>query len=96
MQKYDMVLQIAEETGLKQQDVKRVLQLTLDGIIKVLISEGRIELRNFGVFKVKQRRPRTARNPRTGETVHVPSRKAVTFKPGKLMTQQVRDGSSEG
>ena len=55
-----------------------------------LISEGRIELRNFGVFEVKARAPRKARNPRTGDKVYVPSKNVVTFKPGKEMEELVR------
>ena len=54
------------------------------------MTEGRIELRNFGVFEVKVRRPRKARNPRTGAKVSVPSKKVVTFKPGKEMEELVR------
>src|ERR1700681_2552704 len=63
--------------------------LTLDGIIDTLEKERRIELRNFGVFEVKQRKPRKARNPRTGESVMVPARFVVTFKPGLEMEERV-------
>jgi len=49
-----------------------------------------LELRNFGVFKVKERKARTGRNPRTGETVSVPPKKVVTFKPGLVMKQSVK------
>lgn len=52
--------------------------------------EGRIELRNFGVFQVKDRKPRKARNPKTGEAVDVPGRLAVSFKAGKEMEERVR------
>ncbi|MFP6659453.1 MAG: HU family DNA-binding protein, partial [Pirellulales bacterium] len=51
---------------------------------------GRIELRNFGVFEVKRRAARKARNPRTGEKVFVPQKFVVTFKPGKEMEERVR------
>jgi DNA-binding protein HU-beta/integration host factor subunit beta len=51
--------------------------------------EGRIELRNFGVFEVKKGKPRQARNPRTGEKVKVPARLVVTFKPGREMEERV-------
>jgi integration host factor subunit beta len=54
------------------------------------VSDGRIELRNFGVFEVKQRKPRKARNPRTGERVDVASKNVVTFQPGKEMEERVR------
>jgi nucleoid DNA-binding protein len=66
-----------------------VVQMVFDGIIETLQDEGRIELRNFGVFEVKRRRARKARNPRTGEGVNVPARMVVTFKPGREMEERV-------
>src|SRR5208337_1760512 len=54
------------------------------------IRDGRIELRNFGVFEVKRRKARKARNPRTGERVDVPPKNVVTFKPGKEMEERIR------
>ncbi len=103
MTKNDMVLQIAKEMDMRQTDIKRIVQMTLDGIIDVLAAEGRLELRNFGVFEVRSRKPRKARNPRTGQEVMVPERKVVTFKPGKLMEERIckdetpspQDGPSE-
>lgn len=89
MTKNDMVIEIAKETGLRQVDIKRIVQLTLDGIVDVLADQGRIELRNFGVFEVKERKPRKARNPRTGEEVDVPAKFVATFKPGKLMEERI-------
>ena len=90
MTKNDMVVKIAKATGLRQVDIKRIVQMTLDGLVDVLATEGRVELRNFGVFKVKERKARKARNPRTGEEVMVPSKRVVTFKPGKLMEEKIR------
>ena len=55
-----------------------------------LVEERRIELRNFGVFEVKKRAARKARNPRTGQKVYVPEKYVVTFKPGKEMEERVR------
>ena len=90
MTKNDMVVRIAKATGLRQVDIKRIVQMTLDGLVDVLATEGRVELRNFGVFKVKTRKARKARNPRTGEEVMVPSKRVVAFKPGKLMEEKIR------
>jgi nucleoid DNA-binding protein len=87
--KNDIVVSIAKATGLRQIDVKRIAQMALDGIIDALVDDGRIELRNFGIFEVKTRRGRKARNPRTGEEVMVPAKRVVTFKPGKLMEERV-------
>lgn len=65
---------------------KEVVQKTLDAIISALAEEPhRIELRNFGVFEVRRRKPRVARNPKTNAKVHVPAKNVVTFKPGKEM-----------
>jgi len=90
MTKKDMAKAIADETGLSHNQAKDIVQRVLDGIRETLVTEGRIELRNFGVFEVKRRKPRKARNPRTGETVDVPARLVVTFKPGLEMEQRVR------
>ena len=89
MTKKDMAKAIAEETGLTQMQAKELVQRVLDGITETLLQEGRIELRNFGIFEVKKRRPRKARNPRTGEQVHVPEKLVVTFKAGREMEQRV-------
>jgi len=90
MTKNDMVVEIAKRMDMPQTEVKRIVQMVLDGITEVLVTEGRLELRNFGVFEVKSRKPRKARNPKTGEPVMVPSRKAVTFAAGKFMSDRVR------
>ena len=90
MTKKDIVLKIANETGVKQVDVKKVVQRTLDHIVASLERSETIELRNFGVFKVRQRRGRLGRNPRTGQEVPVPPKKVVVFKPGLLMKAQVK------
>jgi integration host factor subunit beta len=89
MTKKDMAKNIAEEIGQTVAVVKDVIQRVFDGIIEVLVDEGRIELRNFGVFEVKKRKPRQARNPRTGEKVYVPERMSIKFKPGMEMTAKV-------
>jgi nucleoid DNA-binding protein len=88
--KKEIVKKISEDIQLTQLKTKDIVQRTLDAIIQTLVSEGRIELRNFGVFEVKQRAPRKARNPRTGDKVYVPSKNVVTFKPGKEMEELVR------
>ena len=91
MTKKDIVRTISEEVGLTQQQTKEIVQKTFDAIIESLVRERRIELRNFGVFEVKPRAARKARNPRTGEQVDVPKKHVVTFKPGKYMEAKVKD-----
>ena len=88
--KKDIVKEIAARTGLTQVDTKRVVQQTFDAILDALVQEGRIELRNFGVFTVKTRAERKARNPRTGAEVMVAAKKVVTFKPGRKMEELIK------
>jgi nucleoid DNA-binding protein len=90
MTKKDIVLRITDMTSIKQVDVKKVVQKTFDVIIDSLIRSEKVELRNFGVFKIKERRARSGRNPRTGESVPVPPRKVVVFKPGLEMKMKIR------
>ena len=104
MTKKEMARAIADEMGLTQARAGEVIQRVFDGITEALLNEGRTEFRNFGVFEVKERRPRRARNPRTGEEVDVPAKVVVTFKPGREMEERVgrlkelpgRDGEAAG
>ena len=89
MTKKDIVKKIAEATGIPAMAVIKIVQMLFDGITEILVDEGHIELRNFGVFKVRERQPRKARNPRTGESVIVPARRTVSFKPGLEMLKKV-------
>ncbi|MDZ4657218.1 MAG: HU family DNA-binding protein [Bythopirellula sp.] len=89
--KKEIVKTISEEIGLTQLKTKEIVQKTFDAIVETLVEEKRIELRNFGVFEVKRRAARKARNPRTGEKVFVPEKFVVTFKPGKEMEERVHE-----
>ncbi len=91
MTKKEIVKTISEEIGLTQLKTKEIVQKTFDAIVETLVEDHRIELRNFGVFEVKRRAARKARNPRTGEKVFVPEKFVVTFKPGKEMEERVRE-----
>ena len=89
MTKKDIVVKIAEDTELKQIDVKRVVQRTLDHIVEALTRAETVELRNFGIFKVKSRKSRVGRNPKTGVEVPIPEKRIVSFKPGMVMKKRV-------
>lgn len=90
MTKRDLVVRISEDTGLIQQDVLAVVQKTLDYITEALVQGKTVELRNFGVFEVKLRKPRIGRNPNDpGKDVEIPARAVVKFKAGKEMREQV-------
>jgi len=92
MTKREIVLKIAEEADLRQVDVKKAVQGTLDHITAALTRGETVELRNFGVFKVKSRKPRVGRNPKTGAVVSIPERKVVYFKSGMIMKKKVKQG----
>ncbi len=90
MTKKDIVMNISNEINLTQIDVKKIVQKTLDCILEALERGETVELRNFGVFKVKNRRGRLGRNPRTGQEVQVPEKKVVVFKPGLILKSKVK------
>jgi nucleoid DNA-binding protein len=90
MTKRELVVRIAEETNLSQLDVFSVVQKTLDYITESLEKGETIEFRDFGVFEIKIRKPRIGRNPNKPEnTVIIPERRVVKFKPGKEMKAKV-------
>jgi nucleoid DNA-binding protein len=88
--KRDLVTRISNETGLVQHQVQEIVQKTLDYIAEALSKGDKVELRNFGVFEVKVRKPRVGRNPNAPETdVKIPARSVVKFKAGKEMRSDV-------
>ncbi len=88
--KRDLVVRIAEETGINQQEVFAVVQKTLDHITDAVARGENVEFRNFGVFEVQQRKARIGRNPnRPQDTVRIPPRNVVKFKAGKIMKQRL-------
>jgi nucleoid DNA-binding protein len=93
MTKLDMSLKIAQRVGAGPVVAKQIVQMTLDAIIEVLATEGRLELRDFGIFEVYTAKARKGRNPRTGVEVMVPERRCVRFKAGKLMEERGSNGA---
>jgi len=90
MTKRDLVMRISDETGLIQEDVKVVLQKSLDYIVEALEKDESVEFRNFGVFEVRERKERIGRNPNQPEhVVTIPARRVVKFKPGKVMKKRI-------
>ncbi len=90
MTKKEIVKKIANKVNMPQVETKAIVQSTFDAIVDAIVENGRIELRNFGVFKVKKRAPRKARNPKTNKPVHVPEKSVVLFKPGRVMEERIR------
>ena len=93
MTKRELVIRVANNLGMTQSDVAKVIEGTLETISDALAKGKRWELRDFGVFDIKTRAARIGRNPRTGDQVPVPERKVVTFRPSKKMKERVSYGS---
>jgi nucleoid DNA-binding protein len=89
MTRKDIVSILAERLKLKRAQAKAAVDLVLESIGEILCESGRIELRNFGVFEVKTRAARKARNPRTNTPLIVPPRRVVTFQCGKLLASTI-------
>jgi len=78
-----------ENPDLKAEEVEKIVDTFFNQIIERLASGGRVELRGFGAFSTRERAPRKGRNPRTGESVDVPAKRAPYFKPGKEVRQRL-------
>ena len=90
MTKRDLAVKIANETGMTQQNVAQIIQMTLDGLSDELINGGDIELRNFGVFEVAVHEARKGRNPnKPTEEVMIPRHCVVKFRAGKELRDRV-------
>jgi integration host factor subunit beta len=83
--KKELVDRVAERTKTNRVVVKQIIQEFLDGVIAEIGDGNRLEFREFGVFEVVQRAARMAQNPKTLEPVQVPAKRAVKFKPGRMM-----------
>lgn len=94
MTKRELIARIAEDAGYTQNEVAAVVQTLLDAITESLVEGERLEIRNFGVFEVREREARTCRNPRTGQLVEIAHQRIVTFKPGKALKEWVQTGEA--
>lgn len=87
--KSEMLNKLAEATGLKKKDVVAVLDAHNDLLSKVLKKEKKFKLQGLGIFTVKNRKARMARNPQTGEMVKVPAKTVIRFRVGKDLKTKV-------
>ena len=93
MLRSELIARLTEENpDLKSEDLERVVGVILDEIADALSRGDRVELRGFGAFSVRQRKARTGRNPRTGETVEVAAKAVPFFRPGKELRARVNGG----
>lgn len=95
MTKAELVELIADGTGISKKDTGIVVNLILENIGSALVSGDKVELRGFGSFKVKSRRARQARNPRTGASVHVPEKQVPYFKASNELKAKLNDEPGE-
>ena len=86
---------IAKKAGITRNKALDVVMVLTEEIIEALVRGEKVELRGFGSFRVRQRGPRTGRNPKTGESVEVPPKRIPYFKPGKLIREALLDGHGE-
>lgn len=91
MTKQDIINQVSEATGLTKVETEAVMNGIMTVILNSLSKNQRVELRGFGTFGVKHRKPKKARNPGTGAAIYLPERNAPTFKPAKQMRARVNE-----
>jgi DNA-binding protein HU-beta len=89
MTKGQLVALIAEKAGIRRKDAEAFLKGFEEVVADALKKGEKVEIRNFGTFLVKERAPRTGRNPRTGKKVKIPAKLVPVFKPGKGLKEAV-------
>jgi integration host factor subunit beta len=87
--KRDIAERVAGRTGQAQSHIREAIHVFLQELVDELVAGNRLEFRNFGVFEVVLRKPRTGRNPRTGEPVAVPAKRVVNFRMGKQVRERI-------
>jgi nucleoid DNA-binding protein len=92
MTRKDITKSVSTALDINVGQAEPVIRCILDVVLEAIATEGRLELRNFGIFEVRRRNARRARNPRTGERVDVPEKHFVTFTPGRVMKQRTEGG----
>lgn len=92
MNKTELILAVAESTGLAKKDVERGMNAALEAITHALVKEEKVQLVGFGSFEVKSRAERLGRNPKTMEPITIAATKAPIFKAGKALKDAVEQG----
>jgi nucleoid DNA-binding protein len=88
--KKELALMVSQETGCKKNLASDMVETVFEAMRESLMKAQRIEIRGFGVFQVKETRPKpAARNPRTGQVIYVPARRKTHFRPGKLLKEEL-------
>lgn len=89
MLKKDIIDSVSEELSMQKQDVSMAADVILDTISNALTADRRVELRGFGSFSVRSRKPRTTKNPRTGQVMDIPERRTLHFTMSKSLKESL-------
>lgn len=95
MTKAELVDEVARVVQLTKKQAETIVNIVFDSIVESLRAGQKIELRGFGSFRLRSRKSRTGRNPKTGEKVEVPSKKIPYFKPGKELKELINKALTE-
>ena len=92
MTKADLIDEVSRLAELTRKDSEVIVETIFDSVVRSLRAGDKIEIRGFGSFRTRQRKPRVGRNPKTGERVEVPAKKIPFFKPSKELKDLVNEG----
>lgn len=90
MKKNELIEQVAKDARIKKAAAKRAVESVSSNIIQTLKSAGKAPLAGLGIFKMRTRKARTGRNPKTGESLQIPERKTVTFRASRKLKKQIQ------
>ncbi len=93
MTKADLVDEVSRATDLSRKDSEVIVEALFDSVVKALKNSDKLEVRGFGSFRIRKRKARQGRNPKTGERVDVPEKKVPYFKPSKELKDLINLGS---
>jgi len=95
MTKADLIDEVSRLAELTRKDSEVIVETIFDSVVRSLRAGDKIEIRGFGSFRTRQRKPRMGRNPKTGEKVEVPAKKIPFFKPSKELKDLVNNGVAD-
>ena len=95
MTKADLIEEVSRVVEMTRKDSEVIVETIFESIVKALRAADKIEIRGFGSFRTRQRKPRVGRNPKTGARVDVPSKKVPYFKPSKELKDLINGGRAE-
>jgi len=93
MTKAELVEEVARVSDLTKKHSESIVNTVFDSIVEALQKDEKIELRGFGSFRIRQRRSRQGRNPKTGDKVDVPAKRIPYFKPGKELKELINSSA---